>query len=283
MAKRYEELTIADDFMFGKVMEDKALCREVLECLLEHPVGELEDVQTERQFRYTTDGKPVRLDVYTRDRNHVYDAEMQNLNHQAVEKLELPKRSRFYQAAMDMDHLDKGRSYRELPEGKVLFICTFDPFGLGYVKYSFQNRCEENQELCLRDGTEKIFYNCVSSAEEVTEHLKELYDYIRTGRAESALTRKIEEAVGRARKNEEWRSEYMKELLHDDDVREEGRAEGRTEGKAEALLAVLGCKGEVPEALRSKILAEKNPALLNDWFLRSLSCESVEEFVRFDE
>ena len=75
----------------------------------------------------------------------------------------------------------------------------------------------------------------------------------------------------------------MKELLHDDDVREEGRAEGRTEGKAEALLAVLGCKGEVPEALRSKILAEKNPALLNDWFLRSLSCESVEEFVRFDE
>ena len=230
MAKRYEELTIADDFMFGKVMEDKQLCREVLECLLEQPVGELEDVQTERQFRYTTDGKPIRLDVYTRDRNRVYDAEMQNLNHQAVEKLELPRRSRFYQAAMDMDHLDKGRSYRELPEGKVLFICTFDPFGLGYVKYSFQNRCEENQKLCLRDGTEKIFYNCVSSAEEVPEQLKELYDYIRTGRAESALTRKIEEAVGRARRNEEWRSEYMKELLHDDDVREEGRAAGLSEG-----------------------------------------------------
>jgi len=47
------------------------------------------------------------------------------------------------------------------------------------------------------------------------------------------LTRKIEEAVGRARRNEEWRSEYMKELLHDDDVREEGRAEGRVEGRAE--------------------------------------------------
>ena len=238
MAKRYEELTIADDFMFGKVMEDKELCREVLECLLEHPVGELEDVQTERQFRYTTDGKPIRLDVYTRDRNRIYDAEMQNLNHQAVEKLELPKRSRFYQSAMDMDHLDKGKSYRELPEGKVLFICTFDPFGLGYVKYSFQNRCEENQELCLRDGTEKIFYNCVSSAEEVPEHLKELYDYIRTGRAESALTRKIEEAVGRARRNEEWRTQYMKELLHDDDVREEGRAEGRAEERSLLLTLI---------------------------------------------
>ena len=84
--------------------------------------------------------------------------------------------------------------------------------------------------ILLRDGTEKIFYNCVNSSGEVPEHLKELYDYIRTGRAESALTRKIEEAVGRARRNEEWRAEYMKELLHDDDVREEGREEGLSEG-----------------------------------------------------
>ena len=235
MAKRYEELTIADDFIFGKVMEDKTLCREVLECLLDHSVGELEEVQTERQFRYTMDGKPVRLDVYTRDQNHVYDAEMQNLNHQAVEKLELSRRSRFYQSTMDMNHLDRGRSYRELPNGKVLFLCTFDPFGLGYVKYSFQNRCEENKELCLRDGTEKIFYNCVSSSEEVPEHLKELYDYIRRGRAESALTRKIEEAVGRAWRNEEWRAEYMKELLHDDDVREEGRQDGYNAGVREGI------------------------------------------------
>ena len=173
--------------------------------------------------------------VITRDRNHVYDAEMQNLNHQAVEKLELPKRSRFYQSAMDMDHLDKGKSYRELPEGKVLFLCTFDPFGLGYVKYSFQNRCEENQELCLRDGTEKIFYNCVSSAEEMPEHLKELYDYIRTGRAESALTRKIEEAVGRARRNEEWRTEYMKELLHEDADRADCTGTRRKCGSCEAM------------------------------------------------
>ena len=37
MAKRYEELTISDDFMFGKAMGDKVLCRDVLERLLEDP------------------------------------------------------------------------------------------------------------------------------------------------------------------------------------------------------------------------------------------------------
>lgn len=54
MAKRYEELSIEDDFMFGKVMEDKELCRDVLQCLLEEPVEELEEVQTQREFRYTS-------------------------------------------------------------------------------------------------------------------------------------------------------------------------------------------------------------------------------------
>ena len=128
---------------------------------------------------------------------------------------------------MDTDHLSKGKSYRELPEGKVLFLCTFDPFGLGYAKYSFENLCKEDRELCLNDGTEKIFYNCACNPEKVPENLKELYDYIRDGKVGGDLTRRMDEAVRMARENEEWRSEYMKELLHDDDVREEGREEGR--------------------------------------------------------
>ena len=45
----------------------------------------------------------------------------------------------------------------------------------------------------------------------------------RFGKVGGDLSRRIDEAVRRARKNEEWRSEYMKELLHDDDVREEER------------------------------------------------------------
>ena len=204
MAKRYEELTISDDFMFGKAMGDKVLCQDVLERLLEEKVGELEDVQPQREFRYTSGGKPVRLDMYTRDKKRMYDAEMQNLNHQPVEKL-------------------------ELPEGRVLFLCTFDPFGRGYAKYSFQNLCKEDREVYLKDGTEKIFYNCAAEPEKVPENLRELYDYIRIGKVGGDLSRRIDEAVCMARKNEEWRSEYMKELLHDDDVREEGREEGESQ------------------------------------------------------
>lgn len=265
MAKRYEELTIEDDFMFGKAMGDKVLCHDVLERLLEEQVGELEDVQPQREFRYTSDGKPVRLDMYTRDRKRIYDAEMQNLNHQSVEKLELPKRSRFYQSTMDTDHLSKGKSYRELPEGRVLFLCTFDPFGLGYAKYSFENLCKEDRELCLKDGTEKIFYNCASDPEKIPENLRELYDYIRTGKVGGDLTRRMDEAVRRARENEEWRSEYMKELLHDDDIREEGRAEERAEGRAEGegiLLSLISKMSNGGDADKAAQLG--NPKILDE-------------------
>ena len=157
MTKCYEDLQFTDDFMFGKVMEDKALCRDVLACLLGHAVGELHDIQTERQFRCTLDGKPIRLDVYARDTDTVYDAEMQNLNHSSVQSLALPKRSRFYQSLMDNDFLEKGNSYRSLPEGRVLFLCTFDPFGQGLPQYIFENRCEGHPALTLRDGALKSY------------------------------------------------------------------------------------------------------------------------------
>ena len=65
-----------------------------------------------------------------------------------------------------------------------------------------------------------------------------MYDYIRDGKIGGDLTRRMDEAVCRARENEEWRSEYMKELLHDDDVREEGRAAGRTEGANQFVMLI---------------------------------------------
>ena len=39
------------------------------------------------------------------------------------------------------------------------------------------------------------------------------------------------------RRNEKWRSEYMKELLHDDDMREEGREEERANTEREKVRA----------------------------------------------
>lgn len=239
MAKSYEELRFTDDFIFGKVMEDKKLCRDVLECLLQEPVGTLQDVQTEQKLQYTVDGKPIRLDLYTKDETAIYDAEMQNLNHKKIEDLELPKRIRFYQSMVDVDFLQKGNSYRLLPEGKILFICTFDPFGLGLPQYTFENRCMQRPELPLCDGTHKFFYNCTAVSDTLPESLQRLYEFISTGNATSPLTKRIEAAVTKAKHNEQWRSEYMKEWVVLDDARTEGFQAGVEQERENGTRAVI--------------------------------------------
>ena len=238
--KSYDELVFSDDFMFGKVMEDKEICREVLECLLQQSVGELTDVQTQREFRYTSDGKPIRLDVYNEDSDgHIYDAEMQNLNHKTVEQHQLPRRSRFYQGTIDIDFMDKKFSYKRLPESKVIFICTFDPFMQGLSRYTFRERCDENPELCLDDGTEKVFYNCKYRGEDVPVDIRNFYEFIGTGRASDELTEKLNSAVAKARRNEVWRAQYMKEWVIIQDARDEGYEDGQKSESVRVITNML--------------------------------------------
>ena len=263
--KSFNELGFSDDFMFGKVMEDKELCREVLECLLQRSVGELTEVQTQKELKYTSDGKPIRLDVYNEDTNRtVYDAEMQNQNNKSVESLELPKRSRFYQGAIDIDFMDRGNLYSKLPDSNVIFICTFDPFGYGLSKYTFTTRCDEQPELLLNDGTIKLYYNCTYSGNDLPEDLKKLYDYVQTGSAGSNLTKKIDAAVVKGRKNEIWRTQYMKEWVVLQEAKEEGREEAEFDrisimlkkGKtAEEIADFCGYSVETVKAVEEKLAA----------------------------
>lgn len=231
--KAYEELEFKDDFMFGKIMQDSELCRDVLECLLQHPVGELREVEQQKEFRYTSDGKPIRMDIYTRDSDTIYDAEMQNLNNKSIESLYLAKRSRFYQSSIDTDHMNITQSYKTLPDSTILFICTFDPFGKGISRYTFGSICAEDFSIALGDGATRIFFNCHYAGDDICDDLKKLYEYIETGKSESDLTARIDAAVERARKTEEWRSTYMKEMVLLMDARDEGREEEKANTEIE--------------------------------------------------
>ena len=152
--KPYEELEFSDDFMFGKTMEDLELCHDVIECLLQRPIAALEETQGQKEFRFTSDGKRIRLDLFNRDVEGVlYDAEMQNLGKQSIRSLHLPKRSRFYQSSIDVDYLNKNEHYKLLPESHVMFICTFDPFGMGIARYTFRERCEKRACWQFTHGT----------------------------------------------------------------------------------------------------------------------------------
>ncbi len=187
--KKFEELKFRDDFMFGKVMRNKAICKKTLEILL----GQQKD-----------DDENIR---------------------------QLPKRSRYYQGMIDLNLIEKGFPYTALNTSYVIFICTFDPFGKGKYQYTFRALCQEDTSYALEDGATRIFFNTKGNIEEAPDELRELLQYIETNQPENTFTKQLDHEVECAKKNEKWRREYMKELLHDFDMKEEGRREGRKEGK----------------------------------------------------
>ena len=93
------------------------------------------------------------------------------------------------------------------------------------AQYTFRGRCEENPEIALDDGEERIFYNCCYQGEDIPDELRKLYDYIETGKSSSNLTERIDNAVEEAKKIKEWRTGYMKEIVLFLDAKEEGREE----------------------------------------------------------
>lgn len=46
-----------------------------------------------------------------------------------------PKRGRYHSSVMDVEHLDPGEDFSELPESFVIFICDDDPYGKGEPVY----------------------------------------------------------------------------------------------------------------------------------------------------
>ncbi len=223
MTTSWESLGICNDFLFGKIMQDPELCKELLQRILpDLEIDHIEYPELQKAIKPDADAKSVRLDVYVRDdKNTTYDIEMQVVN-----TGELPKRTRFYQAMLDLQMIDKGQSYRRLKPSYVIFICPFDMFAKGRHMYTFENICKEDHNITLGDETTKIFLNADSSMEDVSSELRVFLDYVAGRKSEDDFIKKLEAAVKEARKNREWRHEYMTLLMRDQENIEKGKREG---------------------------------------------------------
>ena len=71
----WEELGISNDFLFGKVMQNAELCKELLQRILpDLKIDRIEYPEVQKSIRPDIDAKSVRLDVYVQDgKNTVYD------------------------------------------------------------------------------------------------------------------------------------------------------------------------------------------------------------------
>ncbi len=282
--KTLQELTIKDSFMFGAVMCDEKNCTPFLEMVLGIPIKRLE-VSKEKSIFYHPEYKGVRLDIFANDeKNTHYNVEMQ-----MTRKPALGKRSRYYHSQVDMELLEKGSSYENLPNAFVIFICDFDPFGKRRYCYTFENRCVEDGKLRLEDGCRTLFLSTRGeNGHETAESLVKFLEFVAADLEESerdfedSFVRQLQNSVSHIKRNREMGERYMtlEELIHDEreESRLEGLREGRKEGFRETICEFLERFGAIPEELKYKINTLDNEDSLKLLVQKAAGFDSLEAF-----
>ena len=111
----------------------------------------------------------------------------------------------------------------------MIFFMLQDPFENSAPIYTFENKCDEQPDLTLGDGTKKIFVNANGIRDILNQDMNAFLDYMCGKEPSSELTNKIEERIAQVKRNERWKGEFMTLYEHYQIEREEGRAEGRAE------------------------------------------------------
>ncbi|MBD5545652.1 MAG: Rpn family recombination-promoting nuclease/putative transposase [Lachnospiraceae bacterium] len=299
MKKTFQELNLSNAFLFSAALEDPETCRLVLEIILDTKLPKVR-VHAERSILVSSDFRSIRLDIYASDEMQVsYNIEAQN-----DDRKNLVKRSRYHQAEMDVASLKPGDDFNDLKPGYVIFICTFDPFGRGLYRYTFEERCMECN-MGLGDDTRKIFLNTKGRNErDVPKELVHFLKYMEQSTDEyvSALTeesiRKLHEKVTELKTWRRLEARYMtvEEWVNDrvsaqvaascekasQEARRKGRQEGRQEGKREAnqeaVFDLLEEYGVIPKHVREAVLAQKDMEVLRRWHKLAARAGSMEQF-----
>lgn len=281
-----QNLTIKNNFLFGAVMLDENNSRTLLERILEFPIGKIE-VDKEKSIVYHPEYKGVRLDVYAKDAlNRRFNVEMQVLREPSP-----GKRSRYYHSQIDMELLLKGMAYEHLPDTYVIFICDYDPFGLGKYRYVFHNICVEDESAQLKDGSWTIFLNTHgTNDDEISEELLNVLKFVKATLEESqqdfndTYIKQLQQSISLIKQNREMERRYMllEELLKREyqSGKSEGKAEGIAEGKAESILNFLRKKSTISPELEEHIMKQSDLQLLDSWLDIAIDATSIEQFMK---
>ena len=205
LEERWQRATLADNFLFYKIMtENPDVCRELLEILLGIRIERLEQPVAEKNVKVDYDAKGIRFDVYAKDGGRCFDIEMQTTTHR-----NLAKRARYYQGLIDVDTLKVGDTYSALRDSYVIFLCLGDPVGRGLPVYTFETFCREDRYIELGDRSYKVFFNAEKYAIMASKEQKSFFKFLCGGVSETAFTERLGGMIERAKHNAQWRQQFM--------------------------------------------------------------------------
>ncbi|MBO6293069.1 MAG: Rpn family recombination-promoting nuclease/putative transposase [Selenomonas sp.] len=235
--KPWEDLTIADDYMFKLVMSHMHICKHLLELILNVKIRKLVEPETEKAMKIGYESKGVRLDVYVEDEEGtVYDVEMQVRRYPEAW---LGRRTRYYQSVIDFGALQVGTEYHQLKKSIIIFICPFKIFDGKRHIYTFSNLCLQNKKLALDDGSMKIFLSTKGKMKDVPAKVKNFLKFVDGLPVKDSWVDELQELIAELKTSEREKANYMTYQMKIAEVQSEARAEAKAEERKIGIKSLI--------------------------------------------
>lgn len=232
--KELANMNLTEKFLFDAVMEHEEAYEAAVSILLEKEIHLLSQPQTEKELRVSPQLRAARLDVVGMSEEYkIYFTEMQAKN-----TYNLEKRSRFYQAQVDVSLMIPGEvNFNKLPDACFILVAPFDIFGKGLYRYTFIGTCQECPELKLNDGAVRIFINTRGgNREDFSQEFLDFMEYIEettdevAERSKSERLKRIHEIVKKVKLSEKVGVKLMQIWEEHAMIREDGLSQGLSQG-----------------------------------------------------
>ena len=215
-----------DDFMRCIFKDNIPLAELVLRILLREPTLTVEKVETQRDNKRLVGGRSVSFDVYIGDKQK----RKENVEIQRSDKGAGKRRARYHSSVMDIENLDAGQDFDELPETYTIFITENDQFGDGKPYHRIERVDLDTEGKPLFDDGEHILY--VNGSFEGDSDIGKLMHDFRCCDAKDMYFKEMQEITHHFKETEEG-VEYMCRAF------EETRREGAFQHAIEMALRMI--------------------------------------------
>ena len=155
--ERYKEkikhFTIMNDIFMRNVLKETACTEYILQVIMNRTDLKVIDQTLQKDYK-NLQGRSAVLDCVAKDaENNFFNVEIQGENDGAS-----PKRARYHCGLLDMNLLNPGDLFDNLPETYVIFITKNDVLGYNQPISHIQRRIKETEDI-FQDGQHILYVN----------------------------------------------------------------------------------------------------------------------------
>ena len=163
-----KNFTLMSDIFMRNVFKQRECLEYVLQVIMEKQDLKVIEQIIQKDYK-NLQGRSAIMDCVARDsEGKQFDVEIQQDNEGAS-----PKRARYHSGLMDMNTLNPGQDFDELPESYVIFITWDDILGYGFPIYHIDRHIKEADDS-FQDEAHIIYVN--SRKQEDTELGRLMHD-----------------------------------------------------------------------------------------------------------